>query len=239
MSVVSLQYEDDIFYPESDGQPMGESDLHRMEMSDLIDALQDRYRDAPGVYVSGNLFFYYEKGNPKAVICPDVFVVHGVPNRLRPIYKLWEEGRVPSMVIEVTSSSTRREDLRTKKDRYERLGVEEYFLFDLLGDYLDPSLQGHLLAGGKYRPMQPAADGSLESRTTGLILLPEEIQLRLVDAATGELLMRSKEARAELRTDKRARKQVEAELNEERFARLRAEEEAARLQRELERLKKS
>jgi len=225
MSVVPLQYEDDIFYPESDGQPMGESDLHRTEMSDLIDTLQDRFRDDADVYVSGNLFFYYEKGNPKAVICPDVFVVHGVPNRLRPIYKLWEEGRVPSMVIEVTSASTRREDLRTKKDRYERLGVEEYFLFDLLGDYLDPRLQGHLLTGGKYRPMPPAADGSLESRTTGLILRPEEIQLRLVDAATGELLMRPRESRAMVRD-------VTAALEH-------LEEENARLRREIERLKKS
>jgi Uma2 family endonuclease len=225
MSVVPLQYEDDIFYPESDGQPMGESDLHRAEMSDLIDALQDRFRDAVDVYVSGNLFFYYEKGNPKAVICPDVFVVHGVPSRPRPIYKLWEEGRVPSMVIEVTSSSTRGEDLRTKKDRYERLGVEEYLLFDLLGDYLEPRLQGHRLSGGKYQPMRPAADGSLESRTTGLILRPEEKHLRLVDAATGKLLIRPKEARAA--------------LEEERSARLRAEDELTRLRRELELLKKA
>ncbi len=34
----------DIIYPESDAQPMAESDLHREEMVDLIAGLQRRYR---------------------------------------------------------------------------------------------------------------------------------------------------------------------------------------------------
>ncbi len=224
MSVVPLQYEDDIFYPESDGHPMGETDLHRTEMSDLINSLQNRFRDAADVYVSGNLFLYYEKGNPKAVICPDVFVVHGVPDRQRPIYKLWEEGRGPSMVIEVTSASTRREDLGIKKDRYERLGVEEYFLFDPLGDHLEPRLQGFRLQRGKYQPMKPAADGSLASDSTRLALRLEGERLRLVDMATGALLRRPDES--------------EAKAVAEEAARLRLEEENTRLRHELERLRK-
>ena len=52
------------------------------------------------------------------------------PGGNRRIYKLWEEGRAPQVIFEVTSRSTRREDLRSKHDLYERLGVSEYFLFD-------------------------------------------------------------------------------------------------------------
>ena len=124
-------------------------------------------------------------------MCPDVFLVRGVGKRTdnrRRIYKLWEEGgRVPSLVIELTSESTRAEDVEKKK-LYERLGVEEYFLFDPYGDYLEPRLQGQRLEGGRYIPMAPKPDGSLVSSTTGLILRPEGERLRLVDPAAGPLL---------------------------------------------------
>src|SRR5512134_2386818 len=128
MTAIPLQR--DIHYPESDGKPMAETDLHRDEMFDLIKALDRRYRDVPDVYVSGNLFLYYVKGDPRAVVAPDVFLVKGVPKRKRRIYKLWEEGRPPSLVIELTSDSSQDEDLTKKKNCYERLGVEEYFLHD-------------------------------------------------------------------------------------------------------------
>lgn len=96
-------------------------------------------RDQPDVYVTGNLFFYYEQGNPRAVLAPDVFVTKGVPKRIekdgrsqkRLTYRLWEEGQVPCLVIEMTSESTRKEDT-WKKNQYARLGVEELFLFDPL-----------------------------------------------------------------------------------------------------------
>ena len=42
-------------YPESDGEPMAETDLHCQEMNSLIEALADRYRQMPDVYVAGNL----------------------------------------------------------------------------------------------------------------------------------------------------------------------------------------
>jgi Uma2 family endonuclease len=105
MTAIPLQR--NIHYPESDGQPMAETDLHRDEMVDLIHALRRRYRDVPDVYVTGNLFFYFVQGDPRSVVAPDVFLVRGVEKRSRKIYKLWDEGRVPSLVIELTSDSTR------------------------------------------------------------------------------------------------------------------------------------
>ena len=196
MSAIPLQR--DIYYPESDGQPMAETDLHRDEMFDLIQALKRRYRGVPDVYVSGNLFFYYIKGDPRAVVAPDVFLVKGVEKRPRRTYKLWEEGRVPSLVIELTSDSTRDEDLSKKKVCYERLGVEEYFLHDPYQDYLDPTLQGFRLTNDRYQRIEPETDGSLRSLATGLLLRIEGPRLRLVDAATGERILWEEERDEEL-----------------------------------------
>ena len=68
-----------IYYPESDGEPMAETDTHRKQMVYLIEALDDYFRDDPQVYVAGNLLLYYEEGDPRQVVAPDVFVVKGVP----------------------------------------------------------------------------------------------------------------------------------------------------------------
>ncbi len=64
-------------YPESDGRPMGESDLHRDEMVREINALQLHFAGQK-VYVSGNILVYYVEGNPKKCFCPDVLVVKGL-----------------------------------------------------------------------------------------------------------------------------------------------------------------
>ena len=186
--MAAIPLREEIEYPTSDGQPMAETTLHRRIMTDLIQGLERRFRDAPDVWVGGNLFFYFEQGRPQAVVAPDVLLVKGVRKWDRPIYKLWEEGRVPSLVVEVTSDNTRDEDLSKKKRIYQRLGVEEYFLFDPYGDYLEPRLQGQRLEGGRYVSMTPQPDGSLASSTTGLILRPEGERLRLVDPAAGPLL---------------------------------------------------
>ena len=194
MAAIPLQR--DIDYPESDGRPLGESDLHRDEIVDLVFALRQRYREVPDVYVAGDLFLYYTRGDRQAVVCPDVFLVRGVPKGPRRTYKLWEEGKGPSLVIEVTSASSRDEDLEEKPGKYARLGVEEYFLFDPLDEYLSPRLQGFRLAGGRYLPIEPetpAADIALISRTTGLRLRVEGERLRLVDLATGRPLPRTEE----------------------------------------------
>jgi len=192
MAAIPLQR--DVHYPESDGEPMAETEIHLDVTIDLIQGLRRRYRDVPDVYVVGNMFLYYVQGDPRAVVSPDVFLVRGVPKApRRRIYKLWEEGEAPSLVIEVTSDSTGDEDTG-KKAIYERLEVEEYLLFDPLGDYLKPSLQGFRLIEGRYRPIPAEPDGSLRSLVTGLIFRPEtDSRLRMVDAQTGELILSDSE----------------------------------------------
>jgi len=78
-------------YPETDLQPMAETDYHIQEMTNLWQILQDFYRNDSDIYVATNLFLYYEEGNPHACVSPDVFIVQGVEKKPRRIYKLWEE----------------------------------------------------------------------------------------------------------------------------------------------------
>ncbi len=222
----AIPLEQEIEYPTSDGKPMAETSLHRRVMNDAIEALEWRYRDVPDVWVGGNLFVYYEKGNPRAALAPDVLVVHGIAKWDRPNYLLWEEGRPPSLVIEVTSRSTRREDLRDKRARYEDLEVEEYILFDPYEEYLHPPLQGLHLENGKYHPIALEADGGLRSRTTGLLLRREGNRLRLIDAASGELLPWPEEIAANAEREAKARAEAEARAAAEESARIEAEARA-------------
>lgn len=212
----------EIEYPESDGQPMAETDIHRDEMTDAILTLKERYREASDVYVAGNLLVYYEEGNPEKSVAPDVFVVFGVPNHRRRIYKIWEEGKAPDVVIELTSASTRRQDREEKRLLYESLGVSEFFLFDPLNEYLKPPLQGFRLAGEYYTPVRPEAFGEGNWRVTSevlrLELRAEGGRLRLfVPEAGGYLLSPAEEAAA--------RRAAEAEVERLRaeLARLRGE----------------
>ena len=64
-------------YPSSDGRPIAEGDHQRTPLTYAVDALRLHFRDRPDVYVSGNLLIYYEEGNPRASVAPDVFVVLG------------------------------------------------------------------------------------------------------------------------------------------------------------------
>jgi Uma2 family endonuclease len=181
-----------VHYPSSDGKPMAETDLHRDEMVRLITTLQNAFADRSDVYVSGNLLLYYVEGDPRRSVAPDVFVVFGIAKHRREIYKLWEEKAGPAVVIEVTSRTTRREDLEKKRDLYARLGVREYYLYDprfARLQYLDPPLQGLRLEGEVYRPMATDADGALISEALGMRLHLIDRQLRLFDAHTGALLL--------------------------------------------------
>jgi Uma2 family endonuclease len=169
---------------------MAESDLHRDEMVRCIQTLRDAYAGRPDVYVSGNLLLYYEEGNPRASVAPDTMVVFGAPKLpLRRVYKLWEEGAAPSVVIEVTSPSTRREDQGKKRALYARLGVAEYFLYDPLAEYLAPALQGYRLERGDYRAMTPDEDGRLASDALDMWLTLVEGRLRFFDRRTGAMLL--------------------------------------------------
>jgi Uma2 family endonuclease len=221
-------------YPTSDGQPMAETDRHRDLMFDLIKILEMFFVLQPDVYVSGNLLLFYERGNKRRHLSPDVFVCRGVPKGERLNFLVWEEGKGPDLVIELTSSSTRHKDVVRKFRLYrDVLKVREYFLFDPYGDHLDPQLQGYRLHRGDYVPIRPV-HGRLPSKVLGLHLVAHEEDLRLCDSVTGNWLLnpaeRIENAEADLHLAEAALLHSEAENQQLRQAldRLRAERNGGR-----------
>jgi Uma2 family endonuclease len=238
-----------VYYPESDGEPMGETDDHRKEIVRHIEMLEDYYRGQK-VYVSGNLLVYYVQGDPQTYVVPDAFVAKGIRRGNRRTYKIWIEGKAPDVIIETTSRKTRRKDTRDKPQLYARLGVKEYFLFDPRGEYLDPPLQGYRLAGDEYERIEPDADGALDSRELELRLRIVDGHLDFVRWDTGErLLTRNKQVLREAVARRRAEaarrraeaaRQREAErADREAAARRATEAEVARLRDELALLRRA
>jgi Uma2 family endonuclease len=221
---------------------MAETDWHRELMNDLIQTLKTYYAAQQRVYVSGNLLVFYRPGDRRRHVSPDVFVVKGVPKHDRPNYLIWEEGKGPNLVIELTSSSTQEEDVKDKFRLYQdTLRVPEYFLFDPLGDYLDPPLRGYKLRQGKYVPIRPL-HGRLPSRVLGLHLVRDGAVLRLYDPVADRRLPTPREAVVEAEAawheEEAARHREEAARHREEAARHEAEAENARLRHELEELRR-
>jgi Uma2 family endonuclease len=208
-----------VVYPVRDGKPMAETDKHAAVMIYAQEALGLFFQDRQdSVYVSGNNFVFWREGDPKARVSPDVYVVFGVPMRLRDSYKAWEEGdHLPAFVLEVTSKKTQAEDNGPKFHIYEQvLQVPEYIRFDPTGDYLMPHLQGFRLVDGFYSPIPMEGGDRIHSEQLGLYLVMESERLRLLDPTTGAFLPTLQEAEEK-------RRDAEAEV-----ARLRAELDALR-----------
>jgi Uma2 family endonuclease len=229
-------------YPTSDGKPMAETDWHRDLMIALIQTLMLFYAKKRRVYVSGNLLIFYEPGNKRKHVSPDVFVVKGVPKKRRLNYLVWLEGKGPDFIIELTSRTTRKEDVVTKFELYQNvLRVGEYFLFDPLGHYLDEQLKGYRLQNGLYVPIDPV-EGRLPSEVVGLHLEADGLDLRLYNPAT-DLWLPTPAEIAQIEAEGRereaeARQRVEAEVRRLQIEAEGREAEVQRLKRELDELRR-
>ena len=209
-----VAFDDDTEYPESDGQPMAETELNRDLMIDSILTLKARFQDVPNVCVSGDMLMYYVMKDPKKSVAPDIFVTFGVEKKQRRIYRIWEEGKPPDFVLEFSSQRTFANDLGPKKTLYaEVLGVREYFLFDSERKYLPTPLMGFRLVGTEYVPIRPEPDGKVYAETLGLFLGSRGDGFGYYDALAGRWLetpMDEAEARAEEAAALADRLEVEA-----------------------------
>jgi Uma2 family endonuclease len=203
-----------IEYPEEDDLPMPEGDAQREYLSYATQVLRVFFQERQDVYVSGNLFIYYEQGNTSANVAPDTFVVFGADNHNRGSYKVWEEGdKLPEFVLEITSANTATRDKRDKPALYQKLGIKEYFQFDPTGKYLKQrSLQGKRLKQGEYVEIDSSTlpDGalSLSSETLNLELrLYPDKGLRFYNPVSNDLLRSYEELEQARLTAERIAKQ--------------------------------
>lgn len=243
---MSSASEIEIEYPETDGQPMGETELHIEWTIRLRQLLKHRYRDQR-VYVGSDLFIYFTKGMPTDVLAPDGFVVFDCDTHMRDVYKLWEENRIPNIAIEITSKAARRVDVTKKYEKHERVGIPEYFLYDPTQDHLDPGVVGYRLVGGFYQPIA-WVDQMLQSQQLGISFALEGADLILIDTSTGDRLLTSGEAsearanaenafrkqeQARADAEKSRADQLELQNTQERNARIAVEKRLAELEKKI------
>ena len=126
-------------------------------------------------------------------------------------------------------------DEKTKPGLYERIGVREYLLLDLprRANGWRVRWAGYRMdEAGRYQPIEPDAQARLFSETTGLLFGSNAAGdwAELIDAGTGQRLLSSLE-------EQEGRLRAEEALRQETERRRAAEAEAARLRKELTRLR--
>ncbi|UFP95631.1 Uma2 family endonuclease [Gloeobacter morelensis] len=206
-----------VTYPSGDGTPVAETFAHLYAILVILEVLR-QYLEGQQATVLAHQFLYYAPGIPTARVVPDVMVIFGVEPGGRDNYKIWEEGRVPSVVFEITSAATRAQDQGIKKALYEQLGVGEYWLFDPKGEWLAEPLLGYRLTPTLADPDLPQMVytpivGGL-SAVLGLRLVAEGALVNFYRLDTGEKLLIPSELAAELRSTAARLKQVEQQLGQ-------------------------
>ena len=180
---------DGVYYPSEDGKPMALTVVHTFTALELV-ALLRMHISRTDKLVGCDNFWYWEEGNPKARISPDIMVCLGVDGEsIERSYLMWRHHNVvPSVCFEFASRGTYRKNLTQTKDIYERLGVSEYFLFDPDYKYVKAGLLGFRLKKGKYVSIPAETDGSMQCKSLNFRLIPVGRCLRLADPKTGRVL---------------------------------------------------
>ncbi len=222
-------------FPTGDGEPMAETETHRVQLVNLIVNFTSLTASHPRVYVGGNMLMYYTRGYGRDHVSADVFVTFDVPRGVRRKWEIWNEGgRFADVIVEVTSPSTYREDLGKKRRLYARLGVQELYLYDP-EQQVRPFYRGYRLIGHELVDMAPPVNGAYYSEVLGAELRVIGHWLRVIDPATGLPFPLVEELEHNLSRAEQQRRNAEAERRREAVARKAAEEREQRAEEERQR----
>ncbi|HSP79202.1 MAG TPA: Uma2 family endonuclease [Myxococcaceae bacterium] len=226
-----------------DEMAMPEGDLHLEAKIETRDMLRGFFsRQGRRVYLGSELPVYYPGERRFA---PDLLAVRDVETHPRNKWVVSHEGKGLEWVMEVHVGGDRKKDAEYNVERYARLGIPEYFIYDRAREqllaYRLPSPEARESA-----PIPPEA-GRYRSEVLGLEFELAEGTLRLW--AGNALLLESHELLEQVQRlrEEEARRREEAEQRLEEEVRLREEEarrreeaerRLAELQAELERLRK-
>jgi Uma2 family endonuclease len=220
-------------------QLMSEGQPHKKAKSRAMDLLGLHFK-AKGrdVYLAEELSVLYpgERG-----FAPDVMAVVDLPQPEEDERLSWvvaDEGRGPDVVLEVLHQGDRAKDLVENVERFARLRIPEYFVYDRAKQ----RVHGYRLAGPdakRYERIVPQA-GRIASRVLGIDLAVQDGRLRFFDGmaelfGSDDLITRltgmveSLEAKAEAEQARAEAEQARAEAEQARAEaeQARAEAEAA------------
>ena len=241
MSQPAAQALDDLSFDlvYSDGWPL-DSNWERIQINLLIDVARQAMaeRGRPDFFAGGDMFVYHSVEQARDVARgrpylrgPDFFFVGGVEDHDRKAWVSWQEGgRLPDVIVELLSPSTRKIDRTVKKDLYARIfQTPEYFLYEpATGE-----LEGFCLVGDRYQRLFPDGENRIWSEKLrlklglwqGLRTGVETTWVRLYDEA-GRLVPTPEEAanaRADAAHQRAEAERQRADAAEAELARLRAQ----------------
>ncbi|WP_017305014.1 Uma2 family endonuclease [Spirulina subsalsa] len=208
--ILSLEESTTVIYPSEDGEPLAETYDHMYAILMTLEVLR-QYLSGRQATVLADQFLYYSQGFPRLRVAPDVMVIFNVSPGGRDNYKIWEEGEVPTVIFEMTSPSTRSQDMEFKKTLYEQLGVEEYWLFDPRGEWIPEQLRGYRLGNEVYELIEDSYSVAL-----GLRLAVEERLISFYRGDTGERLLLPEELRVAWQQERERAEQERERAEQER-----------------------
>jgi Uma2 family endonuclease len=218
-AVKPLPSDDDlpILYEDEEDVDMGETNPHVVNGEILHVCIKAHLKPQPEYQVFADMNCYYRKGprHPRTgslpYISPDVMVVQPfrrLPESVRS-YTVGRDGPAPKTTLEVLSKrSAQQRDLGDKMVVCAKIGVEEYILVDPSGKYVAGKLLLKRLGeNGKYAD-ELDADGGVSSKLGFRVILDEDGQVRVLDAATGRPYVRPDEAEDQARALREAEERI-------------------------------
>lgn len=207
-------------FPDSDGDPMPETESHQQQLTDLKHACRALLAARAEVYVGGNHFLYYDRSDPAHNVAPDVYAAFGVGPGERECYFAFLEGVFPQLVVEVISKSSLKDDLGTKVALYAAQGAEEYYVCDPRPKMRGRRLHAWRRVGEALVPVLVGEDGRVRSALLGTELVLVGRFLRIIDPTIGEPIpTASEEAAARIAAERARDAEARARATAERRAR--------------------
>jgi colicin import membrane protein len=252
---------EDALHPQ-EGDVILHSDKHDDDLDYFKKALRKRLYDDPTAAVFSDMELDWDIPELRHH-SPDIMVFFGMRDRDREwhSFDVAQEGVRPALIIEVTSWSTRQNDLETKVEQYFRAGVPFYAIVDdtagRRAKIRTLRLLGYRSGTDEYEPVSLDNQGRLWLEPVGLWLAIEtdrpvlltrdyrrlETYEELVNSLDAEVRARAKSEEARVKAAKaqakaeKARAKLEAERDAAENAREEAEIRACQLEEELRRLR--
>jgi Uma2 family endonuclease len=234
MEQVELPLTPELFLNPQVGDQIMQGERHGDTVTDLYRLLKSHFRREPEVLVLFDVKHLFGPELPGPG--PDVSIIRGSKKGDRFSFDVEAEGALPCLIIEVVSpfdSKIRRTDLEDKVEVYRRAGIPEYVIVDSTQKDRRYRLLGYRLdRAGRYRPIEPDAEGRILSETTGLWfqISRDGERVLVFEHPSGRRLLNLEETQ-DLRQTAEERAERETQALEA------AEAEIARLKAELDRLR--
>ena len=232
-----------VLYEDEGQEEMGEHTIHTLTDDIIRLGLESHLAERPNHHVFSNLNLHYHRIDKNAYISPDEMVVVAElpPHPSMGSYRVGETGPAPILAVEVLSRRTyQQQDVSPtgKPVIYAELGVAEYILVDVRGEFLPQQLLLKRLNeemqdenGVPTWQDEQDADGGVTSQLGFRLIIEADGQVRVLDATSGRRYLRPEEVEMSRQQAEQRATEAERRATSEAATRQQAEQRAAEAER--------